>query len=104
LITRTMLGEEYRSVSSAMLLSPLSCYLVPLRSKYSPQHPQSTFLTQCVGPSFTPIHNRQKRICTYQNCCSQIQKVHIKHNNCMPVFSSITKRVNRMKINNSTGM
>jgi len=38
------------------------CYLVPPRSKYSPQHhvpkhPQFPFLPQCQRPSFTPIHN-----------------------------------------------
>ena len=52
-ITRTILGEEYRLLSSSLcsfLYSP--CYLVPLRSKYSPQHhifkhPQPTFLPQC---------------------------------------------------------
>ena len=39
-ITRTILGEQYRSLSSSLcsfLHSP--CYLVPLRHKYSPQHP-----------------------------------------------------------------
>ena len=38
-ITRTVLGEEYRSFSSSLcnlLHSP--CYLVPPTSKYSPQH------------------------------------------------------------------
>jgi hypothetical protein len=41
----------------------LPCYLVPLRSKYAPQHliferPQPTFLPQCQRRSFTPIrHN-----------------------------------------------
>jgi hypothetical protein len=35
-----------------VLSSPLPCYLVPLRPKYSPQHPilkhpQSTFYPQC---------------------------------------------------------
>ena len=52
-ITQTILGEEYRLLSSSLcsfLYSP--CYLVPLRSKYSPQHhifkhPQPTFLPQC---------------------------------------------------------
>jgi hypothetical protein len=34
------LGEEYRSLSSQLqsFLHP-PCYLVPLRPKYSPQHP-----------------------------------------------------------------
>ena len=50
LITRTIFGDEYRSVSSSLcsFLNP-PCFLVPLRPKYSPQypvlrHPQPTFL------------------------------------------------------------
>jgi len=48
-----------------MSFSPLSCYVVPLRPKYSPRHPilrhpQPTSLSQlllyqCERPSFTPI-------------------------------------------------
>ena len=43
---------------------PVPRYLVPPRSKYSPQHlilkhPQPPFLPQCQRPSFTLIHNRQ---------------------------------------------
>jgi len=39
---------------------PFPRYLVPPRSKYSPQHhilkhPQVPFLPQCQRPSFTPI-------------------------------------------------
>ena len=60
-ITRTMLAEEYRSLSSSLcnfLHSPVN--LVPFRPKYSPQHPilkypQPTFIPQCQRPSFTPI-------------------------------------------------
>ena len=60
-ITRTIFGEEYRSLSSSscsFLHSPVN--VIPLRPKYSPQHPilkypQSTFLPQCQRPSFTPI-------------------------------------------------
>jgi hypothetical protein len=45
-----------------MKFSPHACYLIPLRPKYSLQHPilkhtLSTFLTQCQRPSFTPIRN-----------------------------------------------
>ena len=41
--------------------SPLPCYLVPLRPKYSPQHltlehPQQVFLLQCERPIF--IHTK----------------------------------------------
>ena len=43
--------------------SPLPCYLVPLRPKYSPQNPtlelpQPTFLSQCDWPSLTPLQNK----------------------------------------------
>ena len=40
-----------------MLSSPLPCYLVPLRPKYLPQHPQSTFLSQCDRLRLTPTPN-----------------------------------------------
>jgi len=40
--------------------SPISRHFLPLRSKYSPQHPvlkhtQFVFFPYCKGPSFTPI-------------------------------------------------
>jgi hypothetical protein len=46
---------------------PLPSYLVPLRPKYSPQHPifRPTFLPQCEWPSFTPIQNKGKIIVLY---------------------------------------
>ena len=52
-ITRTILGEEYRSFSSSLCSVPFPCHLVPLSPKYSPQHPilkhpQSAFLPQCL--------------------------------------------------------
>jgi hypothetical protein len=48
--TRTIMGKEYRSLSFS-LCNFLPCHLVPLRPKYSPQHPilkhpQLTFLPQ----------------------------------------------------------
>jgi len=48
-----------------MKFSPLPCYLVPLRPKYSPQHPilrhpQPMFLPQCELPSFTPVENNMQ--------------------------------------------
>jgi hypothetical protein len=48
-----------------MQFSPPVCYLVPLRPKYSPQHPilkypQPTFLPQCELPSFAPIQNKRQ--------------------------------------------
>jgi len=66
LINRTIFGEQYRSLSSSIcsfLHSP--CHIVPLRPKYSPQHPilkhpQPTFLPQCERPSFTPIQNERQ--------------------------------------------
>jgi len=58
-----------------MYFSLLPCYLIPLRPKYSPKHPvfthpQSTCLSQCKRPSFTPIqNNRQNYISVYLNLC-----------------------------------
>ena len=45
--------------------SPLPCYFVPVRSKYSPQHPvlkhpRPKFLLQCEAPGFTPIQNSRQ--------------------------------------------
>ena len=61
-ITRTILGEVYKSFSSSLynLLPPFPRYLLTPRSKYSPQHhvlkhPLLPFLPQCQRPSFTPI-------------------------------------------------
>jgi hypothetical protein len=41
---------------------PLTCYLIPLRSKYSPQNPvlkysQSVLLLECGRLSVTPLQN-----------------------------------------------
>jgi len=48
-ITRTIFGEQYRSLSSSLCsFFPLPCYLVRLRPNYSPQ---LTFLPQCERPS-----------------------------------------------------
>ena len=56
---------------------PFPRYLVPPRSKYSPQyhvlkHPQLSFLPQCQRPSFTPIQNNRQNLLL----CS-------KHNNLL---------------------
>jgi len=70
-ITRTILVEKYISFSSSLMQSPpVPRYLVPPRSKYSPQHlvlkhPQLHFLTQCQRPSITPIQNNNKIIVPY---------------------------------------
>ena len=72
-ITRTILGEQYRSLSFSLCCFLHSRNLVPLRPKYSPQHrilkhPQPTFLPQCERPSFTPIqNNRQHDSSVYLN-------------------------------------
>ena len=53
LIMQTILGEEYRSLSSSLCsFSPFPCYLILHRPKYSPHYPmlkhfQPTFLPQC---------------------------------------------------------
>ena len=57
-ITHTILGEELLVMQSP----PVPRYLIPPRSKYSPQHhvlkhPQLPFLPQCQQLSFTPIQN-----------------------------------------------
>jgi hypothetical protein len=36
-----------------MQFSPISCHFISLRSKYSPQHPQSMFLPWCQRPRLT---------------------------------------------------
>jgi len=48
-----------------MYFSPISCYLVPLRPKYSPQHPilkhpHPMIPPHCQWASFTPIQNNRK--------------------------------------------
>jgi hypothetical protein len=57
-ITRTILGEEYRSWSFPLwsfLHTPVTSSLLGL--KILLKHPQSTFLPQCQRPCFTPIQN-----------------------------------------------
>jgi hypothetical protein len=57
---------EVQIIYLLVMQSPLfPRYLVPPRSKYSPQHPilkhpQFPFLPQCQRPSFTPIQNNRK--------------------------------------------
>ena len=65
MITQITFGEEYRSVSSSLCSFLQSCYLIPLRPKYSPQHPvlrhpQPMFLPQGKRPGFTPIQNKRQ--------------------------------------------
>jgi len=72
-ITRTIFGEECRSLSYSLCSFLHSRYFVLLRPKYFPhhrilKHPQPTFLPQCERPSFTPIqNNRQNYSSVYQN-------------------------------------
>ena len=65
-ITRTKLGEEYRSLSSS-LCNFLHYHVTPslLDPKYSPQHPvlkhpQPMFLPQCQRASFALIQNNRQ--------------------------------------------
>ena len=51
-ITRTILGEEWRSLSSSLCSFLHSRYLVPLRHKYSPQHP----ILKHPQPAFCMLH------------------------------------------------
>jgi len=66
LITGTIFGEQYRSLSTSLCsFLHSSGYLVPLRPKCSPQHPilkhpQPTFLPQWKRPGFAPIRNNRK--------------------------------------------
>ena len=72
-ITRTILGEEYRSFSSSLcnlLHSPVtSSHLGPnILLNTILKHPQLPFLPQCQRPSFTPIqNNRQNYSSIYLN-------------------------------------
>jgi hypothetical protein len=64
LIILIILGDEYKSRLFIMQLSPFSCHLTSLQSKYPPQHPvfktpSLCFLPQCQRPSFTPIQNHR---------------------------------------------
>jgi hypothetical protein len=57
-----------------MYISPLPCYLVSLRSKYSFQHPilkhlQPTFLPEYQRPSFTRIQNNKQN---YSSVCLNV--------------------------------
>ena len=73
LITWIIFSEKYRSLIHQYVFFSIPFYLVPLRPKYSPQHPipkhpQPTFLLQCDRPSFTSIqNNRQNYSSIYLN-------------------------------------
>jgi len=66
LITWTILGEEYRLLSSSLCSFLHSRYLIALRPKYflhhpTLKHPQPTILPYCEWPSFTPIQNNSQK-------------------------------------------
>ena len=67
------IGWRVQIIKLLIMLTPLPCYLVPLRPKYSPLHPilkhsQPTFLPQCERPNFTVIqNNRQNYSSVYLN-------------------------------------
>jgi hypothetical protein len=71
-ITRTILGEEHRLLSSSLYSCfVLPCYLLTTRIRYSSQHPilkrlQPTILSQYERPCFIPIHNNRQN-CRYVN-------------------------------------
>jgi len=94
-ITRKILGEEYRLLSSSL------CSF--LHSHFSLSHlgpnilkpPQPTFLLQCERPSFTPIHNnRQNYISVY----SLIQR----QNPCTGLLNFVAKYVSDLYIDHSS--
>jgi len=71
-ITRTILGEQYRSFSSSLcnfLHSPLTSTLLGTNIPNVPlsKHPQPTLLSQRKRPSFTHIQNRQNYSSVYLN-------------------------------------
>jgi hypothetical protein len=56
LFIRIIFGEQYISLSSLLCsFFSLPCYLVPLRPKYSPQHP----ILKHPQPKFLPQFERQ---------------------------------------------
>ena len=60
-ITRMILGEEYKSLSSSLCSFLRSlCFPIPLRPKYSQHYSHiasSSFLPHCERPCFAPIKN-----------------------------------------------
>jgi len=75
-ITRTILGEEYRSLSSSLcsfLHSPVTSFLLGpniILITLFWNSLQPTFLPQCERPSFTPVHNNsQNYSCVYLILC-----------------------------------
>ena len=64
-IARKIFGQDCRSLSSSICSFSTLCYLIPLRPKYSPQHPilkepEPTFLPQYERPSSSSIQNNRQ--------------------------------------------
>ena len=72
---------------------PVPRYLVPPRSKYSPQHlvlkhPQPPFLPQCQRPSFTPIQNNRQDYSTiyFDLYTTLVLAMFYRWENCFPTI------------------
>ena len=72
---------------------PFPRYLVPPRSKYSPQHhvlkhPQLPFLPQCQRPSFTPIQNNRQDYSTiyFDLYTTLVLAMFYRWENCFPTI------------------
>jgi hypothetical protein len=67
-MTRIIFGDEYRSYNSSLCsLFHFSCYTIPLRLKYLPQHPIPLAKTHVPFPwltSYKRISPRMKPLCT----------------------------------------
>jgi len=78
-----------------MLFSPLPCYLVSFRPKYSPQHPilkspQPTFPPQCERRSFTPIQNNRQNYSSLYFYLSTFLLANWKTKNSSPTYRKHT--------------
>jgi hypothetical protein len=99
-ITRKILGEEYRSLSSSLCGFLHSRYLVPSRPKYSPQHPtlkhpQPTFLPQYQRPRFTPIQNNRQNYSSVLFCSAEYTR---RNSQSVQLYSEGDIRVYRVVI------
>jgi hypothetical protein len=82
-ITRTILGEEYRSLSSHYVLSSIPLSRRPSQAHCSQhsilKHSQPTFLPQCKRPSITPIQNNRQNYSSYRGVKSYIHYIHMHY-------------------------
>ena len=58
--TRAILGKEYRSFSSSLCSFLHSRHLVPLRSKYTPQHPLQNPISEMYRIILGPVYDNEK--------------------------------------------